>query len=459
MRRFYLSTILSLLVSSLLWFAAKEWNVSFLFDNPLTSLVQLSALLGATTFFQTFVFSSRLPFFESALPLDQAHRIHRVLGSISAAGIILHVTSLLLTTAPFSYGLTLYLTPGRNISYNAGIFAFYLFLLLIISTLYLKLPYHIWNSIHQATSFVIVFATIHIFTISSDISEFLPLRFWFMFIASAGIFAWLYRLFIYPLTAFRHHYIVTDVHTQQDITTITLTTVKNPLRATPGQFAFFQFEDKTLGQEIHPFTLLENYEKTLRIAVKASGDFTKKLANLSTSSRVSVAGPHGNFGTEMLTASKALFMVAGGIGITPFYHVLTIQQKKALPAGSRLLHITTKRDDQLRPVLEKATTQLQLPYTYHSTEESGKFSLTHYFSSFQAKELHQYLYFLCGPQSLIHETKNILLKSGVPASQIHYEEFAFNDSLISGKFRLHHVISPTLLALLAVILWLFALKQ
>jgi predicted ferric reductase len=70
-----------------------------------------------------------------------------------------------------------------------------------------------------------------------------------------------------------------------------------------------------MGKEEHPFSYLSSpREREVGFAVRASGDFTNKLAALKGGDRVRLTGGFGDFrpGKE-----RALCFIASGIGTVP----------------------------------------------------------------------------------------------------------------------------------------------
>jgi len=425
MNKFTLLLWLALITTVELWILAKT-SIGEVASEPLRSITQITALLGAVGYFVTFILSSRLPFIEKELPLDKAYRLHRLVGTIAGSGILLHITSLIANILPSSAALRVYLIPGSNLAYTLGIFAFYLLILMLFSTLYLRLPYHIWKVVHKATSYSIMFATLHIFLIPSDVSTYLPLRAWILGIATLAIIAWFYRQFLYSRSAFTHEYSVESIETSGDINIVRLRAKMNPLQCTPGQFAFFKFlqKKKGPGSEVHPFTILYQTPDTLTIAVKALGDTTKKFSLLVPGTRVLVAGPHGSFGTKILNERRPSIWIAGGIGITPFYHVISNLAAKGGHKDARLYYSTTIADELFHPKLRDNTARTGIEYFYRSTNIAGRLSANDLLAQLK-QPANAYSYFLCGPNGLIESTVATLRHAGVPKRQIITEDFDF----------------------------------
>src|SRR3989339_392338 len=137
--------------------------------SPWVSLSQVLALVGLTLFSLTFVLTTRAPFLENLFGgLDKVARVHHLLGTLSFLALVNH---------PLLLGPS-YLLPSSIASYNYGLIAFYVMVLVLIFTFLIRLPYQLWLKTHDFMGLSLVFAGLHLLNIGSDISRFPPLRFW-----------------------------------------------------------------------------------------------------------------------------------------------------------------------------------------------------------------------------------------------------------------------------------------
>lgn len=426
-RTSYLYIVLTAIIVTtlVLWMFSKHDLFLFISNNSLKAMTQFCALLGAIGYFSSYILSSRSPLLEKVFALDQAYRIHRIVGTLAGTGILLHVTTLLAQTISSPISALLYLVPGKVIPYNAGIFAFYFLLVLLATTLYVKLPYDIWKLLHKVTSFGIIFAIIHLLLIPSDISTYLPLRLWMMFWATLGVIAWIYREFLHTIVTKKYTYRVTQVKNHHNILLLTLTPLTVRMKAPPGSFAFFTFNSKNtfISSESHPFTILETEGDNMKIAIKALGDFTQTLQTLNVGATVTVTGPHGQFGHTILSTKGNQVWIAGGIGITPFFNVLKhLQSKKISRKNITFTYFTSELDTYFNPHVNKMCAEAGIDYSYVCTSKQGRQSPKEILGS---KELRDTTYFLCGPSGMVKSYKEFLIMSGVARTRIVTEEFNF----------------------------------
>jgi predicted ferric reductase len=107
-------------------------------------------------------------------------------------------------------------------------------------------------------------------------------------------------------------------HQNNSITEIIMRPKKQAIRRPlAGQFMFVRFKASGLD-ESHPFTISSApHEDSLRLTIKASGDFTRHLfRNLKVGTEAIVEGPYGMF--DYKTGGSKQIWLAGGIGVTPF---------------------------------------------------------------------------------------------------------------------------------------------
>ena len=80
----------------------------------------------------------------------------------------------------------------------------------------------------------------------------------------------------------------------------------------------FSIRAGEIGNQFHPFSITSAPgERTLRITVKAIGDYTSVLRRLEEGAEAIVEGPFGSFSNLGLAQPRQIW-AAGGIGVTPF---------------------------------------------------------------------------------------------------------------------------------------------
>lgn len=190
-----------------------------------------------------------------------------------------------------------------------------------------------------------------------------------------------------------------------------------------GQFAFMRVLNSDTGKEEHPFSYLTTpAEKEVGFAVRAAGDFTKKLAKLKPGDRVKLNGGYGDFrpGEE-----SALCFVASGIGTVPFISIL----KELYAADDKRplhFHLSVTYEDEIpdrERLLEIAATMPNLRLRVNVFSVDGVRYSPDYFRQ-ELSDPESLSYYLCSSPAVRNEVLRSLQTLGVKKSKIKYEEFS-----------------------------------
>lgn len=169
----------------------------------------------------------------------------------------------------------------------------------------------------------------------------------------------------------------------------------------PKDFKFKagQSIDITLGTLVYSFSIAAApHEDVIRIATRMrDSEFKNKLKKLNIGEKVRMQGPSGDFVLPKNT-KKPIVLIAGGIGITPFYsmitsnpqHRISLFYKNSSPARAAFL-------DELKKF------KVLIP-TLHVTRDT--------------------LYYLAGPPGFVAKYRVILDSKGVDEDNIRTEEFS-----------------------------------
>jgi predicted ferric reductase len=367
-------------------------------------------LVGTVLLSITFILSSRLKILEKLFgSLDKVYKLHHLLGGISIVLLIHHPLLLALRYLP---GTSTYLLLGDNLIYNAGIIALYLMVLLLILTFLVNLPYQLWLLTHQFMGLSLLFASIHIFFITSDISRYLPLRLWVLFWIALGIISFVAKKFLYRYLTPHYNYLIESISENGDFFDIYLKPTANILNFQPGQFAFFKFKN-----ESHPFSFAsDSSNKIIRICVKKLGDFTSTLGTLKINDLVSIHGPFGNFGQNFYQKSHVV-AIAGGVGITPFLSLFQSVPQN-LESSYHFFNSFKSLDFfNIQPKLSH--------FIYHPWSSEQHSRLTAADIKDAVPEFLQSTFYLCGPYQMMISLRDQLIKLGIPQRSIIFEDFNF----------------------------------
>ncbi len=212
---------------------------------------------------------------------------------------------------------------------------------------------------------------------------------------------------------------------------------KQALDYRAGQYVFVRFIDSELPKESHPFSIVSashTGENSFTLMAKESGDYTRKLKFLKEGDKAAVEGPYGNFWNDRVAKQdNPIVLMAGGIGITPHLSILHEQiatkSKRSIYLiwGAGTLEDTFDLDyfHKMEDDNPNFKFNLILSVDEDSTYPHGLIDAA-YLAKIGIEELYSEAdFFVCGPSVMLDAMKSLLLDSGVDASRIHLERFAF----------------------------------
>jgi len=424
-RAIILSSLLAILLTTILWVLSKNGNSSvFIINNSLKAASQILGLFGLVLMAVSLVFGTRSRIIDRVSGgLDKAFSAHALLGSIGFIFILHHPLLLIIRALPDVSNALQYILPGSMLSYNLGIGAFYTVIIGFIFIVFIKLPYHLWFFSHQFLSVAFIAAGIHSLLIPSDVSTYLPLRVWIIFCIAAGSIAVLYGVILFKKYGPRYEHIITEVSVVDTIISVTLKPIGSRLRYNAGQFVYAVFQNLSLGGEAHPFSFTSSpSENVVRLSMKASGDYTRKLPLLKVGEKAILYGPFGAFGKSKNTDE---IWVAGGIGITPFLSMLH-EEKAKLSSRKITLFYSYRGDGEAGfiPEIRETIARIKnISFIEIDTSRDNRLTGEKIVQTVGVVDDCEVL--LCGPVPMMEQIKKQLVALGVPESRIYYEKFSF----------------------------------
>lgn len=383
---------------------------------------QLCSLLGTTLLAISFVLSTRWRFVEDWFGgMDKVYKDHHLFGGIAFVLVLHHPLFLILNVLPDINFSWKYLWLSNLLPYNWGILSLYSMMLVLILTLLINLPYSLWKRTHEFMGVALLFACLHIITITSDVSRFQPLRWWIVSLLLLAAYSAVYRRFLYGIFAPKFHYLVQKVQQIGDVFAIDMIPVDKKIEFNSGQFVFARFDN--MGSEAHPFSIASGSgEEVLRIVVKILGDYSWKLGSLKKGSQAILWGPYGRFG-EGAANDKDLIWIAGGIGITPFLSLLMDEVKSPKDRKIDLFYCVGTEEEA---VFDEEITLLsakdpRIIYHKYPSNVCGHLNvnkLVELCGSLENKKI-----MLCGPVSMMNSLAEQLKISGIKNKNIIFEDF------------------------------------
>ena len=391
-----------------------------------TYLGQYAGLIGATFLCITFVFTTRLQIIDRLFGgQDKVYRIHRVVSLTGFFAILAHPALFAMRGAAIGISPTLYLLPGADLTLNAGIFGLYTLITLVALTLLVKLPYHIWKFTHSFMGLFLFFAFYHILTIPSDISVYMPLRAWMVFLFIVASTSYLYTILFSRVLRPKYFYIVDRIVDLGNVTEIYLVPESKNLEFEPGQFLFVRFPRSAVGGEEHPFTISSPQgAKELRISAKKDGDYTNELPSLKKGDRAAITAPYGGVYRGFARGNDVV-CIAGGIGITPFLSLFGSSSIQSIDRKKHLFYSVPERNQAHydKELQEDAKKDPNLDYNLWVTADKGYLTvekIREVVGSLKDKK-----FYICGPSTMYKAISSQLRALGIGDSQVMFEEFNF----------------------------------
>jgi predicted ferric reductase len=415
------------------------WHISgalILSGAPGSRMVALGRLIGllvGSAVLLQLALVSRLPWIEPSLGCDRLYRLHRYCGFVVAALFLGHPVLLTLGNARRHH-----VAPSRQFLDIAtdwpyarpAIVASVIIALVVASSvppLRRRLTYDAWHGGHLAMYFAVGLASLH----QASGAEMLK-QLWWGWYWMALHFAVVGALVVFragrPLFKLAQHRFRIDriVSESDDVTSVYLTgrrLERFSFRA--GQYANVAFLTKGLWVP-HPFSFSSAPNgRFLRISIKAVGDFTSRIRDLTPGAVVLLEGPLGAFTTAGAAIGRKYLMVAGGIGITPIRALI-----ESLAVDDRdvvLVYAARTVNDlvfaaELRGLTPRCHFVLSLAANTDDGHEHGRVDgamLARLVPDVQEREA-----FVCGPPPMMNSVIGALRVLGVSGSRIHHERFA-----------------------------------
>jgi predicted ferric reductase len=205
------------------------------------------------------------------------------------------------------------------------------------------------------------------------------------------------------------------------------------LRARAGQFFLWRFLDGPGWSRAHPFTLsAAPRSQELRITVKDLGDGSARVASLRPGTRVLIEGPLGSVTAQRRQRRKVL-LIAAGVGITLIRSIM--DDLAAMHGDITVLYRVSTADRAVFRRELDSFARLRGDRVVYLEGPRGRdddwlpANLTHLGGPsallWLVPDAVEHDVFVCGPVSWMDSVVASLQAAGVPAGQIHREEFTW----------------------------------
>ena len=286
--------------------------------------------------------------------------------------------------------------------------------------------YEGWKNLKRYIGIFFILGFVHSLTIASPLDALIAFSFVQVFFIM-GTLAYLYtEIFGRFFKKYVPYTVEAVKHPNQTTTEVTLRAKRDPIKKQrAGQFLFVRFPGDRSLNESHPFTISSAPEEdVLRLTIKASGDFTRDLfAKLKPGMDAIVEGAYGMF--DFKAGGPKQIWIAGGIGLTPFLSFLR-SLKGTLNHDVDFYYTVRHKEEALfRDEIEAAAKEnprLKAHIRFSATD--GSLTIEHILKNAGGSVKDHHIY-ICGPLPMIQAFEQKFLALGVPAGNIHFEEFNF----------------------------------
>jgi predicted ferric reductase len=401
--------------------------------EALTSAARITGLISAYLALIQVVLLSRLPFLERLAGFDRLTVWHRWNGHACLDLVLAHVV-----LSIWGYSLMDHLTIAKETStmiwggvYPGMITATvgtFLFVAVTVSSIVVarrRLRYEWWYAVHLTAYAAIALAWFHQIPTGNElVLDRVAADYWTsLYIATLAVLA-VFRIGVPLVNAWRYRLRVAEVVEEgPGVVSLLITGRKvERLNVQPGQFFLWRFLARDSWWASHPFSLSAPNDGSLRITVKALGDFSGRIRRMRPGTRVLVEGPFGSF-TERARRREKVVLIAGGIGITPIRALLEEME------GDVIVLYRVMRDediifrDELESIAHERHIDLRFVVGDHETDE-GRDLLSPAHLRVLVPDIAEREVYVCGPPAMTNAIRDNVRHAHVPARFIHAERFA-----------------------------------
>jgi predicted ferric reductase len=383
--------------------------------------------------------------------LDRMYQVHQRNGRIAYLLLLAHVVLMVGSSASSSVSSALNLfVPGGNNAVFLGVLAFGAMTVAIGLTLFTVLQHELFVWLQRSFGVIFVIALFHFFRVPAASAASRVLTLYLGALSILGVGAWIYRSVFGNVLVRRHLYQVKEVNRLADrVTEITMTPVDTTLQFLPGQFLYVTFQSPgmkrglhpvslspqrqtatlsfrpgEIANQFHPFSITSSPDAAeLRVAVKAVGDYTSAMRELSAGDMARIEGPYGTFSYRRVANHRQIW-IAGGIGVTPF---LSMARDLGPTTTYEIdLYYCTKTLEAALFLEEFNSIATSRPFlrVISFREDVHGFISADYVAA-ASSELTERDVLICGPPAMIDSLTSQFLAAGVDRGRIHFEKFGF----------------------------------
>lgn len=364
--------------------------------------------LGLAMFALQFVFSGRFTKIAHSFGMDNILHFHRKMGIISFVFVLAHPITLLLANPKYIGYLNPTINAPRAIALSLAIVFIFLLTLTSLWRLSFGLNYEKWRLLHGILSLALVFiGVVHAIQVGHYLDT-LYKKVFFALLMGSSMYLVIHTRIVRPWKNRKKPYQVVENIKERDSSWTLNLKAKNHPRMTfkAGQFAWIVIHKNPFTLQQHPFTIASSEKASLlSFTAKDTGDFTSRWKHIKPGTKVFLEGPFGSF---TIKENKNLFLVMGGIGVTPAMSMLRSLKDKNDNRKVILIYANQNwKDISFREELENLKKHLNLTLIHvlnnpnnNWTGEKGIVDMA-LINKYLPNKKHEFMYYICGPKPMM----------------------------------------------------------
>jgi NAD(P)H-flavin reductase len=202
--------------------------------------------------------------------------------------------------------------------------------------------------------------------------------------------------------------------------------IAEKFRYIPGQYIMIAFPDDVENKKAFSIVSYDPQSMEIFILIKKHGAFTQRMFESKLGQRISISGPYGRFTAKK--EGKPLVFIAGGIGITPIYSMISHARENNHDEHIYLYYSAKNPEempfyDELKKI---NNSNIKIKYFFTAQDKTSKVKSTRIRCEQIEKDVLNFrdsIFYICGPLPMIEDFRIKLKEKGIRDDNIRSEEF------------------------------------